>query len=172
MLLNSGISTQRPGPFLADFFGNNVDHPTERIGAVQGRHRAAHHFDTFDGIHRDPVKVEVVVAKDGVPRVDALAVNQDQCIAAAQTADADAFAVIPFVGELDPGHIAQYVFQVLDRLALQILLSDDADARRRVFDALFSRRGGHHQRFFIHVGQGRKRQRYDGRRQSRPDKRV
>jgi outer membrane receptor for ferrienterochelin and colicin len=35
----------------------------------------------------------------------------------AQTADADAFAVIPFVGELDPGHIAQYVFQVLDRLA-------------------------------------------------------
>ena len=118
MLLNSGISTQRPGPFLADFFGNNVDHPTERIGAVEGGHRAAHHFDTLNSIHRDPVKVEVIVAEDGVPRVNALAVDQDQGIAAAQTADANALAVIPFVGELDPRHIAQHVFQVLNRLAL------------------------------------------------------
>ena len=118
MLLNSGISTQRPGPFLADFFGNNVDHAAERIGTVKGGHRAAHHLDTFDGIHRDPVQVEVIVAEDGVAGVDAFPVDEDQGIAAAQTANADALAVISFVSELDPRDIAQYVFQVLDGLTL------------------------------------------------------
>ena len=118
VFLNGGIGTQRPGPFLADFFGNNVDHAAERIGAVKGGHRAAHHLDTFDGIHRDPVQVEVIVAEDGVAGVDAFPVDEDQGIAAAQTANADALAVISFVSELDPRDIAQYVFQVLDGLTL------------------------------------------------------
>ncbi len=100
------------------FFGNDVDHAAERIGAVKGGHRAAHHLDTFDGIHRDPVQVEVIVAEDGVAGVDAFPVDEDQGIAAAQTANADALAVIPFVSELDPRDIAQYVFQVLDGLTL------------------------------------------------------
>ena len=84
----------------------------------KGRTSGRAPLDTFDGIHRDPVKVEVIVAEDGVAGVDAFPVDEDQGIAAAQTANADALAVIPFVSELDPRDIAQYVFQVLDGLTL------------------------------------------------------
>lgn len=112
------------------------------------------------------------MAEDRVARVDAFAVDQNQRIAAVEAANADALAVIAFVGELHARHVAQDIFQVLNRAALQILLSNHADTGRSVFYALFSRRGGDNQRFFIHFGYGRKRQRYDGCAQSRPDKRV
>ena len=112
------------------------------------------------------------MAEDRVARVDAFAVDQNQRIAAVEAANADALAVVAFVGELHTWHVAQDILQVLDRAALQILLSNNADTGWRIFDALFSRRGGDDQRFFIHFGCGRKRQRYDGCAQSRPDKRV
>ena len=49
VFLNGGIAAEGTGPFLADFFGNDIDHAAERIGTVQGRHRAAHYFDPLDG---------------------------------------------------------------------------------------------------------------------------
>ena len=172
MFLNGGIAAEGTGPFLADFFGNDIDHAAERVGTVQGRHRAAHYLNPLDGVHRDPVQIEIVMAEDGVTRVDAFAIDQDQRIAAIQTADADTLAVIPFVGELNARHIAQHVLQVLHRLTLQVLLGDHADTGGGIFDALFSRRGGDNQRFVIICGQRRKCQCYDGRAQSRPGKRV
>ena len=103
----------------AGFQAENIHYVSELdFVGVEFDIKGEHHLDTFDGIHRDPVKVEVIVAEDGVAGVDAFPVDEDQGIAAAQTANADALAVIPFVSELDPRDIAQYVFQVLDGLTL------------------------------------------------------
>jgi len=33
-------------------FGDDVDHPGERIGTIHGGTRPAHHLDTGDGLHR------------------------------------------------------------------------------------------------------------------------
>ncbi|MNP31301.1 hypothetical protein D3C76_1244160 [compost metagenome] len=105
MFLNSGVCRQGAGPFLADFFGDDVHHATQGIGAIQGGHRAAHHFDALDSIDGDPVEIEIVMAEDGVAGVDALTVHQNQGVAAVQPTDADPFTVIPFIGELHAWHV-------------------------------------------------------------------
>ncbi len=80
-LLDGSVSGERAGPLLTNLFGNNVDHPAQCIGTIQRGHRAAYHFNTLDGVHRDPVKVKVVMAEHRVAGVNALAVNQDQGVA-------------------------------------------------------------------------------------------
>ena len=163
VFLNGGIRAEGARPLLTDFFGDDIDHAAEGVGTIEGRHRPAHHFDTLNGINRDPVEVKIVVAENGVARVNAFAVNEDQRIAAAEAANAHPFAVIPFVGELHARHFPQYILQVLYRSTLQILLGDNANTGGRIFDALFSCRSGDDQRFFVNVGERRKRQGYDGR---------
>ncbi|MNB91073.1 hypothetical protein D3C75_381480 [compost metagenome] len=100
VFLDGSVCGERAGPFLTDFFGYDVHHAAQRIGAVQRGHRPTHYFDTIDGINRDPVKIEVVMTKDRIARVDALTVNQDQRVAAVESTNADALAVVSFVGEL------------------------------------------------------------------------
>ena len=163
VFLNGGIRAEGARPLLTDFFGDDINHAAEGVGTIEGRHRPAHHFDTLNGINRDPVEVKIVVAENGVARVNAFAVNEDQRIAAAEAANAHPFAVIPFVGELHARHFPQYILQVLYRSTLQILLGDNANTGGRIFDALFSCRSGDDQRFFVNVGERRKRQGYDGR---------
>ena len=105
VFLNRGIGAQGARPFLADFFGDNVHHPAQRIGTVQRRHRSAHHFDAFDGVNRHPVEVEIIMAEYRVTRVNALAVDQDQRIAAVQSTNTYPFTVVPFARELNARHL-------------------------------------------------------------------
>ena len=169
MFLNGGIGSDGTGPFRADFFGDDIHHAAQRIRTVEGRHWAAHHFDTFDGVNRDPVQVEVVVAENGVSRVNAFTVDENQGVAAVQAANADALTVIPLVGELDARHFFQHIFQVLHRLALQVFLGNDADARGGILYALFGSRRRHDQHFIIICGRCGQRQGHYGRAQSAPN---
>ena len=169
MFLNGGIGSDGTGPLRADFFGDDIHHAAQRIGAVERRHRAAHHFDTFDGVNRDPVQVEVVVAEDGITRVNAFTVDENQRIAAVQAANADALTVIPLVGELDARHFFQHIFQVLHRLALQVFLGNDADTRGSILHALFGSRCRNDQHFMIICGRCGQRQGHNGRAQPAPN---
>ena len=105
VFLNRGVGAQGARPFLADFFGDNVHHAAQGIGTVQRRHRSAHHFDSFDGVNRHPVEVEIIMAEHRVTRVDALAVDQDQRVAAVQSTDTYPFTVVPFARELNARHL-------------------------------------------------------------------
>ncbi|BBG77382.1 hypothetical protein MYEC217_15840 [Escherichia coli] len=85
MFLNGGIDGNGTRPFLTDFFGDDIHYTAERIGTVQRRHRATDHFNTFDGIDRDPVQIEIIVAEDGIAGVNAFTVDENQGVAAVQT---------------------------------------------------------------------------------------
>ena len=112
------------------------------------------------------------MAEDDVTRVDALTVDKNQGIAAVQAANADALAVIPFVGELNARNFFQHIFQVLHRFTLQLFLSDHADTGGRILHALLggSRRYDHH--VFIIGSADRQRQGHYGRTKPAPNQGV
>ncbi|MNE47847.1 hypothetical protein D3C80_1422730 [compost metagenome] len=89
------------------------------------------------------------MAKDGIAGIHALAIDQDQRIAAAQPADTDALTVIAFIGDLHAGDIFQYVFEVLYRFLLQVFAGDHADSGGRIFEVLFNRGSRHHHLIFF-----------------------
>src|SRR5690606_18587456 len=54
-------------PFLPDLLGDDVDHATHGVRAVEGGHRAAYHFDAFDGVkgwHVHELAIAEVVRAD------------------------------------------------------------------------------------------------------------
>ena len=52
LLTQGGFCCERTGPLFAVFAGDDVDHTTQGIGAVQGGHGAAHHFNAVNGADR------------------------------------------------------------------------------------------------------------------------
>jgi isoleucyl-tRNA synthetase len=54
LFLQEVVIFQHPGPGIEviAFFGDHVDHPTDGVRTIQGRHRPTNDFDTFDGGHR------------------------------------------------------------------------------------------------------------------------
>src|SRR5690606_39571882 len=48
LLLQRRVDAGRASPLATDLLGDDVDHPTHGVGAIQGRHRAANDFDALD----------------------------------------------------------------------------------------------------------------------------
>ena len=149
MFLNGGIDRNSARPFLTDFFGDDIDHAAKRIRTVQRGHRATYHFNTFDGINRDPVQIKVIVAKDSIAGVNAFTIDKNQRVTAVQPTNTDALAVIPFVSQLYARHFFEDIFQVLYWFTLQVFLGNDADTGRCVFKVLFNGRCSDNHRFAI-----------------------
>ena len=149
MFLNGGIDGNGTRPFLTDFFGDDIHYTAERIGTVQRRHRATDHFNTFDGIDRDPVQIEIIVAEDGIAGVNAFTVDKNQGVAAVQTTNTYALTVIPFVRQLYARHFFEDILQILYRFSLQVFLGNDADTGGCIFKVLFNGRCSDNHRFAI-----------------------
>jgi anaerobic selenocysteine-containing dehydrogenase len=86
-----GHRTQAP-TLAARCARDHVDHATQRLGAVQHRHRPADDLDALDVVDRDPVVLVVAVADHAVAGTDALAVDQHQRVAAVHAAQVDGLA--------------------------------------------------------------------------------
>ncbi|MNV22740.1 hypothetical protein D3C71_1137270 [compost metagenome] len=134
-------------PAVQRALGDDVDHATHGVGAVQGGGRATDHFDAFDRIQRWDV-VELIAAE--VIRVDvamvvlATAVDQDQRVIRAHAAHRNGA-----LAGLVAGFAHVHAFQVTHRVeqghvrALgQLFLGDDRNARRRIGDLLLKAAGG------------------------------
>src|SRR5690606_11467228 len=52
VFLKNMINTGSRAPFLGYLLGDDIDHTTDGIGAVEGGHRPADHLDALDGGHR------------------------------------------------------------------------------------------------------------------------
>ena len=71
---------------------DDVDHPTQRLRAVEHRHRPANDLDAFDVLGRNPITLEIGVTHHAIAGSDALAIDQDQRVAAVHAAQADHLA--------------------------------------------------------------------------------
>ena len=89
------------------------------------------------------------MTEDSIAGVHAFTIDKNQGIAAVQTTNADALAIVPFVSQLYAWHFFEDIFQVLYRFTLQVFLGNDADTGRCVFEVLFNGRGGDNHRFAI-----------------------
>lgn len=140
------VIRDRATPFGTDLAGDDVDHPAHGVGAVQRGHRTAHHFDALDHVRRKPVEVlraEVVAVVHAGRIALAAAVDEDQGVLLGQAAQADlGLRAGEGITAGDAGHGAEQLADAADRLALDFLAGDDADAGGRVADPLLGAGGG------------------------------
>ncbi len=75
---------------------DDVDHPTQRICAVERGDGAADHFDTLDGRHGDGGEIEIIAITGGkgVAGADAPAIDQQQGVIPLQPAQLDLAAAV------------------------------------------------------------------------------
>src|SRR5690606_8424673 len=110
-------------PLGRDLFGDDVDYAAHGIGAVQGVHRAADHFDSLDGRqrrHEAGGGFTKTVGGDVACGILPAAVDQDQGVLALHAAHADVQAA-GLAGAL--AHIdAFHVFQRLGDAAVHTFL--------------------------------------------------
>ena len=110
-----GIQIDLAFKFFRHFFGNNIDHATHRARAVTGRRRTAQDGNGFNLFNRHPVAVAARIAFTahtdtlGLARINRLAVNQNQSIFRAHTAQVDLAFVATLTccriaGQVDTGH--------------------------------------------------------------------
>ncbi len=140
------LDANRRGPLLADLAGDDVDHPAERIGAVEGGHRTADDFDPLDRRgrrHEAGGGFTEAVGGDVAGSILAAAVDEDQCVFAGHAADADVQSsglagVAVHVHAFD---VLQCFGDAAEALFLQFFPSDHADARWRLGDLLFEAGG-------------------------------
>src|SRR5690606_37454753 len=91
-LLEAATDCCRTCPAVSNLAGNDIDYTTQSIRTVQGRGRAADHFDTLD--HVEGRNMVELVATKGI-RVDvtvvvlATTIDQDQGVIRTHTAHAD-----------------------------------------------------------------------------------
>lgn len=149
MFLNGGIDGNGIRLFLIDFFGDDIYYIVERIGIVQRRYRVTDYFNTFDGIDRDLVQIEIIVAEDGIAGVYAFIVDENQGIVVVQITNINVFTVIFFVRQLYVRYFFEDIFQILYRFSLQVFLGNDVDIGRCIFKILFYGRCSDNYRFVI-----------------------
>ncbi|KAG0941779.1 hypothetical protein G6F31_014969 [Rhizopus arrhizus] len=135
-------------PVITDAFGDDVDHAAHGVGAIQRRHRPAHHFDALDLVRRNPVQVlasEVGAVVGRGRAAHALAVHQHQRVVGRHAAQLD-LGLLAGGAEAagHAGHPAEQGGQVVYRLALDVLAADHADAGRGILDPLLVAGGGDH----------------------------
>ena len=110
-----GIKIDLAFKFFRHFFGNNIDHAAHRARTVTGRRRTAQNGDGFDFFNRHPVAVAARIAFTahtdtlGLARINRLAVNQNQSVFRAHTAQVDLTFVATLTccriaGQIDTGH--------------------------------------------------------------------
>jgi hypothetical protein len=134
---------------------DHVDHATQRLGAVQHRHRAADDLDALDVVDRDPVVLVVAVADHAVAGTDALAVDQHQRVAAVHAAQVDRLAAADRPAlDGDARFAAHGVEQVVGAARLDLLARDDVDRRGRVDQRHRMAGGGHDDGLQRRVGHG------------------
>ncbi|MNM59032.1 hypothetical protein D3C81_702760 [compost metagenome] len=133
-------------PLRGNLAGDDVDHPAHGVGAVQRRHRPAHHFDTFDSFQRwHPALLDTgaVTVRASGTRVLAFAVDQHQRVLGGHAANADV-AGAGATGDHHARHIAQGIGDVTVGFVLDLLAGNDRNRRRRILDLLGETRRGHH----------------------------
>ena len=137
----------RPAPRRGDLAGDDVDDAAHGVGAVERRHRPAHHLDALDHVGRDPVQIlaaQVGAIADVARVADATPVDQNQGVVVRQAADGD---LGHGAGRADAaghaGQAAQQFAQALDRLTFDLVAGDDADRGRGVAHVDGRARGGH-----------------------------
>src|SRR5690606_942723 len=151
----------RTTPLAGNFLGDDIDHTAHGIGAVQGRHRSANHFDALDGRERRhkaggglTKAVGGYVTRSILPAT----VDQNERVLAVHAANADiqAAGLAGTLADIDTFYITQGLSQVVVALLLQIFLTDHTDARRCLRDLLLEARGtddGVAQRQWVGVGE-------------------
>ncbi len=119
MFLNGGIDGNGARPFLTDFLVMIFTTPpsasepySDDIGPRTTSIRS-------DGIDRDPVQIEIIVAEDGIAGVNAFTVDKNQGVAAVQTTNTYALTVIPSFVSCTP-HFFEDILQILYRFSLQV----------------------------------------------------
>ena len=122
------------GARRAGLVGDDVDHAAGRLVAVQHGTGAAHDFDALHAVERDRRPADAA----HVDRVEALAVEQDQGIAAGGFAEAadvdrgvDAEAAVEGA-HVDAGAALEHARQVARRRVADVVARDDADVGRHV----------------------------------------
>ena len=116
--------------------GDDVDYPARRAGTVACRRGPTEDLDALDLLRRHPVAVAAGVAfaapavAHRVARADRFAVDQDQGVLRPHAADVDlpvvaALAAGTVAGEVDPGHGADDLGEIVHRRALPDVLGGD-----------------------------------------------
>ena len=158
--LISTLQTPTTAPLIARLAGDDVDHTTQRVRAVQGRHRAANHLDTLNGRHRRNKyagRIVKSVWRDSTRAVLPAAINQNQRVTARQPAQADALvtglvAASVLVIHIDADDIAQGIAQAGDLFALQLFTGNDGNTRRRFAKVLLKTCGTDNRGLQAHRG--------------------
>ena len=134
----------RPG--IADFARDDIDDAAHGVGPVQGGHRAAHHFNAFDGIQR---RHETELSAAEAIRIDIAdialptPVDKDQGVISRQAphGDAEVTVLVGAGADVDAFHIAQGIGQAGVRPRCQGLAINDGDAGRCVGELLIKTGG-------------------------------
>ena len=146
VLLDAVAERGRALPAVRHLARDDVDHPAQRVGAVQGGRRPADHFDALDHVQRRNM-VELVAAErvgvDVAVVVLALAVDQDQRVVRPHATDADGLLsrLVGGLADIDALQIAHGVDQGDVGALAQFLRGDHADAGGCVGDLLFETGG-------------------------------
>ncbi|ERU35056.1 hypothetical protein Q093_04313 [Pseudomonas aeruginosa CF614] len=128
--------------------GDDVDYPARRAGTVACRRGPTEDLDALDLLRRHPVAVAAGVAfaapavAHRVARADRFAVDQDQGVLRPHAADVDlpvvaALAAGTVAGEVDPGHGADDLGEIVHRRALPDVLGGDDGYPRCLLELLF-----------------------------------
>ena len=149
IFLHAAAETDAAAPAGADLAGDDVDHPTKGVGAIQRGGGSADDLDALDFVQRRDV-VELVAAEvigvDVAVVVLAFAVNQHQGVVGAHAADADA-ALSRLVGgfaDVHPFQVADGIDQRQVGALLKVGAGDDRDAGRCMGQLLLEARCGDH----------------------------
>ncbi|KAG1442406.1 hypothetical protein G6F57_018422 [Rhizopus arrhizus] len=114
VLLQRRAQVDRARPGLRHLARDDVDHPANRVGSIQRRHRPAHHFDPLDGgqgrnlagLHHAQLFTVQHFARP-LP----LAVHQDQGVFARHAADGNVLLVGIGPDDADAFDVAQRILQ-------------------------------------------------------------
>ena len=127
-----GIGGRRFG-LLPGLTQDDIDHPTQRIGTVEGGDRATDHFDTLDGRHRDGGEIEIIAITGGksIAGTDTPAIDQQQGVIPLQPAQLDlAAAVAGSRADIDPRQLFQSAGQIIDIELVELGPGHHRDAGR------------------------------------------
>jgi len=137
--------------------GDEGDHATQRVGAVQRTGRAAHDFHPLERFQVGEVAVGAGEAADGEAARHGDAVGLDQHAVAVQPADAEAAQAEAghAAGHRDARFVADQVGDVVDELPVQLFAFDHIDRGGDVGDRAAGAGGGDLDAFQV-VGIGRR----------------
>lgn len=133
--------------------GNDVDHTTQRVGAVKRGQGATDNLNALDCFQRYPAELKIAQTEDLIGGSNALAIHQHQGVPTFHPANADHPAPEAANGaDVEARGIAYGIQHIARRSGTQLVTGDHRNAGGRAFDVALACGGGDHDG--IELGQG------------------